>query len=461
MTISRDEMRDLKGTKIRIDGVSHVVAKAVMRSGIITTEDGIEVNAENAEKKGKIWHFPAPKKSRGKKDQEAPAETARQRRAREKKEREEAEDAPVETARQRRAREKKEREEAEQKPKSTRGRNRNKSDDDEKPTNKRVPRDSKPAAKGDGATRPEGKKKKIVEAFDQAIAEAIGQEVFDLLSREYALHGRYAVMPVAVGGDYSEQGVKVSLTLLPTSLSAKEIKAYIRDHREATDISPEDEEDDDLEDLEDDDNEDLEDSEGLADEIAKLFEDVDLGDVKKIARKLGLTSKKSWDIDAAIAAMIEEVEDLDTDQVREAAEALDIELSGDEEEEEDGEEEEEDDGVDDEEDEDDEEEEEDDKLTVEDMVNAVLEAAPDMKPRMVKKFVEAYLSNEEVESALGDDLAPGFSQLQEKGGEGPTFLLVGYDAEKEQIKLLNLDTLKTRSKDLLDIVHMDILEDEE
>lgn len=461
MTISREDMRDLKGAKIKIDGNIHVVHKAVMRSGVITTEDGIEVNAENAEKKGKFWCFPAPKKARNKKATDEPAETPRQRRAREKKEAEDNDNE--ETPRQRRAREKREAAEAEAKP-SRRARNRNKDTDDDEPSSrKRVPRGEKKAnaTKGTGATRPEGKKKKLVEAFDQAIAEHVGQEVFDMVSKHYALDGKYALMPVAVGGDYSTDGVKVVLTMLPNTLSEKQIKAYIRDHREATDISPDDEEDDDLEDLEDDDNEDddLEDAED-DDTFRAALGELDVKELKKIARALNLTTKKSMDDEAVIDLLLEES---DEEAIRAAAADSDIELSDAEEEEEDSEEEEEDDddSDEDEDEDDDSDEDEDDALTVDDMVAAIAEAAPDLKAKSIKKFVEAYLENKEVEGAFGDDLAPGFSKLQEKGGEGPEFLLVGYDEEKEQIKLLNLDTLKTRSKDLLDVVHMDVVDEDE
>lgn len=460
MAITKDDLKTLPGKRITIDGVRHRVEKVIAKTGEAVTEDGTKVHMDGIYKRGPGFFYDSPKK--GKKQAAAKDETpAKGARARNRKPKDE-DDAPAnETARQRRRRLKREAAEAEDKPTSTRARSAKQKDAPEGKAT-RTKKDAKPSVK-----------KKLVEAFDQRNSEAISNDAFALLGNALSATGLYDVVPVAVGAQFNENALKLTITLMPGSKSDKEIKAYIREHREATDIAPDDDEDDDLEDdnLEDDDEDDegLEtDDEGLAAEIAKLFEGLEIADVKKVAKALGMTTKKSWDIEAAIAAMIEEIEDLDTDQVRAAAEDAGIELSDsddddgeDEQEEDDGELEDDEDEDDESEDEDDEEEDEDEdeSVSVEDMVNAIRERAPALSESKVRGFVEAYLASDEVEDKFGDDMVPGQTVLKGKEDKHE-FLLVGYDEADETVKLLNLDSLKFRSKSIADVARMEVVEAE-
>lgn len=456
MAIDKATLKELPGKRITIDGTKHRVEKVVMKTGLIVTRDGIEAMADGVYKKGPGFFYDSPVKGKKKPAAaapvEAPKETARARRAREKLEAEAAA-APKETARDRRAREKREAEEAAAAPKSRRSAK------------------TTPGAKGDGAVVP-SKKKKLFEAFDQHIAERISQESYDLLTEAYGGRGDYAITPVAVGAAFDNDALKITITVMPTAKSAKEIKAYIRDHREATDIASDDEEDDDLDDddLEDDDNEDedLEDNEEeeVDDEEAFLaaLSDLSLKDLRRIAKRMEIDDYT----DMSKEDLAQELSEYEEDDVTDAAEALKIELTvGEDDDLEDDEEEEEepsDDEDEDEEDEsddgedDDEEEEEDEPVTVEDLVGEILEIAPELKAKSVTKFVEAFMASDEAADKFDGELVPGRTKLQEKGGKGPEMLLIGYDEENNAIKLLNLVTLKTRSKTISEVVHMEVLE---
>ena len=379
MAIDTTELKELKGKRITIDGERHRVAKVAIRAGIVTTDDGTEVAADGIYKRGRGYFFDTPKK--GKKAATTPKAKA--------------DDAPAETARQRRRREKREAAEAEAGA-STGGRRARskKAAEPEEPAPSG--RKKATASKGTGEVAVPSKKKKMLEAFNQQTAERISTESFDLLGRALADHGTYAVGPVAVGASYTEDAIKVTITLMPTSKSEKEIKAYIRDHREATDVAPDDDEDDDSldDDLEDDDVDD--DAEEEDEDDSELEEDED--------------------------------EDDDADEEDEEEES--------------------------------EEDDESEDLTVDDMVGAITDLAPSLKAAKVQSFVEAYLASDEIEDKFGDDMVPGVTKLQVKGG-GTEFLLVGYDEEEEQVKLLNLDSLKFRSKTIAEVARMEVVEEEE
>lgn len=447
MAIDKATLKEMVGKRITIDGNKHRVEKVVMKTGLIVTRDGVEALAEGVYKKGPGFFYDSPTK--GKKKPAAAAaepvkETARARRAREK---EEAEAKPKETARERRAREKLEAAE---------------------PKTRRSAADKTPGAKGDGKTIP-GKKKKLFEAFDQAIAERISQESFDLLAEAYGGKGDYAITPVAVGAAFDNDALKITITVMSSAKSAKEIKSYIRDHREATDIASDDEEDDDLDDddLEDDDADDNldEDDDSLEDDEEEDEEDaaelnlldalneLTLKDLRKIAKEMEIDDYK----DFTKEDLAQELSEYEDDDVREAAVTVGVELSGDEEEEED------DDSDEDEEDDedDDSEDEPETAATVEDLVGEVLEVAPELKAASITKFVEAFLANDECQEKFDGELVPGRTKLQEKGGKGPEMLLIGFDEAGEAIKLLNLTTLKTRSKTISEVVHMEVLDDAE
>lgn len=444
MAITKDDLKGMQGKRITIDGERHRVEKIVVKTGEAITEDGTRVHIDGIYKRGPGFFFDTPKK--GKKA--AKEEPTKPTRARTKKAKADAEDdAPAnETARQRRRRLKREAAEAEGAPVSKRARSKQK--------------DEPEAPKG----KPKAAKKKLVEAFDQRIAEAISNDAFALLGNALSTSGVYDVVPVAVGAQFNENALKLTITLLPGSKSDKEIKAYIREHREATDVAPDDDEDDDSlddEGLDDDD----EDDEGLEDE---LLGDLDVADLKKIARKLGITTKKSMDADAVIA-LIREDDDNDDDAIREAADEAGVELGSADESEEDDEDEVddndgelEDDEDDESEDEDDEEEEDDESeeaVSVEDMVNAVRERAPNLSEGKVRGFIEAYLASDEIEDKFGDDMVPGQTVLKGKEDKHE-FLLVGYDEADETVKLLNLDSLKFRSKSIADVARMEEVEAE-
>lgn len=442
MAIDKATLKEMVGKRITIDGNKHRVEKVVMKTGLIVTRDGVEALAEGVYKKGPGFFYDSPTK--GKKKPAAAAaepvkETARARRAREK---EEAEAKPKETARERRAREKLEAAE---------------------PKTRRSAADKTPGAKGDGKTIP-GKKKKLFEAFDQAIAERISQESFDLLAEAYGGKGDYAITPVAVGAAFDNDALKITITVMSSAKSAKEIKSYIRDHREATDIASDDEEDDDLDDddLEDDDNEDedLEEDDDLEDDeedddsedaFEAALNELPLKDLRKIAKEMEIDDYKSFSKED----LAQELSEYEEDDVRESAATVGVELSSDEEEDDDSDED------DDESEDDDSEDEPETAATVEDLVGEVLEVAPELKAASITKFVEAFLANDECQEKFDGELVPGRTKLQEKGGKGPEMLLIGFDEAGEAIKLLNLTTLKTRSKTISEVVHMEVLDDAE
>lgn len=453
MAIDKATLKEMVGKRITIDGVKHRVEKVVATKGLIVTRDGTEALADGVYKKGPGFFYDSPKGTKKKAPaaakEEPVKETARARRAREKAEAEQ----PEETARERRTRIKREKAEAEA--------------EEAKPArSRRRSTDAKPGAKGDGKAVP-SKKKKLFEAFDQAIAERISQESYDLLTEAYGVKGDYAITPVAVGASFDNDALKITITVMSAGKSQKEIKSYIRDHREATDIASDDEEDDDLDDddLEDDDSEDedLEEDDDLEDDeeddseeeeddeesfLAALNE-LSRADLRKIAKDMEIDDYKSFSKED----LAQELSEYEESDVRESAVNAGVEL-GDGDEEEDDAEDDDDDGSEDDADA----EEPEEAATVEDLVGEVLEVAPSLKAKSITKFVEAFLANDECQEKFDGELVPGRTQLQEKGNKGPEMLLIGFDEENEVIKLLNISTGKTRSKTISEVVHMEILE---
>jgi hypothetical protein len=449
MAIDKATLKEMVGKRITIDGTRHRVEKIVMKTGAIITRDGTEANADGVYKKGPGFFYDSPAPAKGKRKPAAaaaePQETAREKRAREKREAAEAAE-PKETAREKRARLKREAEEAEAPAKPARQRRR--------------AADVKPGAKGDGKSVP-STKKKLVEQFDQALSERVCNEFFNLSSEYYGERGIYALTPVAVGARYNEESIQITVTLMSASKSAKEIKAYIRDNRLATDISPDDEEEDDLVDPEDDDLEDTleddeeEDEEAFLGELNKLSRT----DLRKIAKDMEIDDYRAFTKED----LAQELSEYEESDVRESAITAGVELGdNDEEEEEDLEDEDlSDDEEEDEEDEDDTEEEEEDEdevATVESLVADIRAIAPDLKETMVTKYVEAFLASDEIAEKFDGELVPGRTLLQEKGGKGPELLVLGLDEANKVIKLLNTSTMKTRSKTISEVVHMEVLE---
>lgn len=483
MAITKDDLKGIEGKRITIDGVRHRVAKVALKAGTVLTEEGAEAHMDGIYKRGPGFFYDTPKKGKKKADkaEAKPAST----RARSRNKKDEDDDTPTESPRQRRRRERREREAAENggKPTSTRARNRNKKDDDDEPaTNKRARKVSRD--EDDAGSPAKAKKKKMFTSFEQAIAERLAQEILEYVGPALATHGTYNVVPVAVGARFNDDSATINLTFMSAAKSAKEIKAYIRDHRESTDVAPDDEDDDQLDDddLDDDDADD----QAVTDE---LLGELDVADAKKIARKLGLTTKKSMDLDAVIA-LIREDEDNDDDAIREAAEKAGVELpeedddsdddsdDDDDSDTDDDDDDDSDDDIDDDEadddtdtdlDDDDDDTDDDDSddtddddgdVSVDDMVEAITEIAPKLNTDKVRGFVEAYLASDEIEEKFGDDMVPGQTRLTAKGDD-TEFLLVGYDEEEEEVKLLNLSNNKFRSKSIADAARMEIVEDDD
>ena len=471
MAITKDDLKLMEGKRITIDGVRHRVAKVAIKAGTVLTEEGAEAHMDGIYKRGPGFFYDTPTKGKKKPAAKETAEKTSTR-ARSRAKPDADDDTPTESPRQRRRREKREREAAENggKPASTRARSRNKKDDDDEPSTSKRARKVNRDADADAGTPAKAKKKKLFEQFEQAIAERLAQEILEHVGPSLAQHGTYNVVPVAVGATFNDDSATIKLTFMSASKSAKEIKAYIRDHRESTDVAPDDEDDDQLDDddLQDDDDDD----QAVTDE---LLGELDVLDAKKIARKLGLTTKKSMDLDDVIA-LIREDDDNDDDAIREAAEKAGVELP--EEEDDDADDDADDDDssdddddidddesdddtdtdLDDDDDEDDDDsDDDDDDVSVDDMVEAITEIAPKLNADKVRGFVESYLASDEIEEKFGDDMVPGQTRLTAKGDD-TEFLLVGYDEEEEQVKLLNLSNKKFRSKSIADAARMEIVE---
>lgn len=304
MTIENTELKEMVGKRITIDGERHRVAKVSVRAGTLTTVDGATVEVDGIYKRGRGYFFDTPKK--GKKSSKV------------------ADEAPKETARQRRQREKEEAEAAASS-KSKRGRNRGGKKADEEVETPRERRRREKAEAAESGTKSKAKapaKKKLVKAFDQAIAERVTQEVQDSIARALAEHGTYAVVPIAAGATFTEKDVKVTITLMSSEASSKEIDAYIREHRNSTDIAPEDEEEDELEELEDDDAEDEDlDEEEVDDEDLEDDEEEDEEDEEDEDEDDEEVEDDSPSIDDLVASIVEDYPNLKEDKVRGFVEA--------------------------------------------------------------------------------------------------------------------------------------------
>jgi len=299
MTIENTELKEMVGKRITIDGERHRVAKVSVRAGTLTTVAGATVETDGIYKRGRGYFFDTPKK--GKKTPKV------------------ADEAPKETARQRRQREKEEAEAATT-GKSNRGRNRGgKKADEEVETPRERRRREKAEAAADTKTKTKAPaKKKLVKAFDQAIAERVTQEVQDAIARVLAEHGTYAVVPIAAGATFTEKDVKVTITLMSSEASSKEIDAYIREHRNSTDIAPEDEEEDELDELEDDDSEDEEDEQ---EEDEDLEDDEEEDEDEEDEDEDEEVEDDSPSIDDLVASIVEDYPNLKADKVRGFVEA--------------------------------------------------------------------------------------------------------------------------------------------
>lgn len=303
MTIENTELKEMVGKRITIDGERHRVAKVSVRAGTLTTVDGATVEVDGIYKRGRGYFFDTPKK--GKKSSKV------------------ADEAPKETARQRRQREREEAEAAASS-KSKRGRNRGGKKADEEVETPRERRRREKAEAAESGTKSKAKapaKKKLVKAFDQAIAERVTQEVQDSIARALAEHGTYAIVPIAAGATFTEKDVKVTITLMSSEASSKEIDAYIREHRNSTDIAPEDEEEDELEELEDDDAEDEDlDEEEVDDEDLEDDEEEDEEDEDEDEDDEEVEDD-SPSIDDLVASIVEDYPNLKEDKVRGFVEA--------------------------------------------------------------------------------------------------------------------------------------------
>lgn len=391
---------DSRGARLTIHGDIHRVEKVNVRARTLTTVRGEVVSFDDVYKKGRGF-FADPdqkgkKKSRVKDEEPAPKSSRGSRSSK-----------------------------TEQAPKSSRGSRTSKDDDDEdaKPTGRarnrrngtkaeeKAPKSSrtrKVPREDVEETKPKTRRKRMVEVteFNQEIAEKLNDYLFQAIREQITLP--FSVVPVASGATYGEQNMKFQIVFMPSGTKEKEIKKFLNEHRASTDIMPEDEQDDPLDELDDDDEDDTPEEEEDGDDDPDDLEDD------------------------------EEDEDGDDD--------ADDELEDDED---DSEEEEDDEEEDDESNEEDEAD-----AAIEQIVDSIIEAAPNLKRDKVEEYVNSYLTNDEIEEKVGDDLTPGSSLLTDKGKD-LQFLLVGFDEENQVVKLLNTETQKYRNRSIDELVHMD------
>lgn len=368
--------------------------------------------------------------------------------------------------------------------------------------NKKTPTDILPETKEKvrKILKDKPKRRIPVETFDDENVKNIGKNIHDFLLTNLAEATRYAINVVSVGGTFNENSLILKLTVVSSDITDKELKSIIkRADPEDTEIV-EEEEDDDLSDM--DEEEDLDEEEDDeadgedATSLQPLIDGLDVLDLKKIARKLGLTTKKSMDADDVVELITEEVEE-DEDRLRAAAEEAQVDLIDDADDDDDEEEddEEEDDALDDDELEDDEEEDDDEEeegggdvdsdeeddeedesdddsdsdddeeeseegddeeeeIDVDSCVAKVAERFPDLSEAKVRAYVEAYFDSDVIEDKLGDDLIPGMSELS--SGD-LTLLLVGFDSDEEKVRLINTKNGKFRSATISEVAKMEEL----
>lgn len=220
MDFSRDELKEMVGKRVTIDGDRHRVAKVSLRDKTITTNDGVTIDCEGIYKRGRGFFYDTPKKS-GKKSGKTPkadkAETTAPKNAKK--------DAKAESSK------------------------------------KKIERE------------PKGKKAKKAApfAFDQNDTEALAKAISELV-REH-LPEMFPSLQLGIhGAVYNTDVAVVTLGFAPAGLSQKQVRALYADRAELSEVMHADEadEEDDMSDLDDDEEE-----EEADDELDDSFEEDD------------------------------------------------------------------------------------------------------------------------------------------------------------------------------------------
>ncbi len=218
MDFSRDELKEMVGKRVTIDGDRHRVAKVSLRDKTITTNDGVTIDCEGIYKRGRGFFYDTPKKTRNS------GKTPK------------ADTAEIKT------------------PKNV------KRDVKAEPVKKKIERE------------PKGKKAKKAApfAFDQNDTEALAKAVSELV-REH-LPEMFPSLQLGIhGAVYNTDVAVVTLGFAPAGLSQKQVRALYADRAELSEVMHADEadEEDDMSDLDDDEEEEAD------DELDDSFEEDD------------------------------------------------------------------------------------------------------------------------------------------------------------------------------------------
>lgn len=220
MDFSRDELKEMVGKRVTIDGDRHRVAKVSLRDKTITTNDGVTIDCEGIYKRGRGFFYDTPKKS-GKKSGKTP-----------------------------------------------------KADNAETTAPKNAKKDAKAESSKKKIERePKGKKAKKAApfAFDQNDTEALAKAISELV-REH-LPEMFPSLQLGIhGAVYNTDVAVVTLGFAPAGLTQKQVRALYADRAELSEVMHADEadEEDDMSDLDDDEEE-----EEADDELDDSFEEDD------------------------------------------------------------------------------------------------------------------------------------------------------------------------------------------
>lgn len=217
MDFSRDELKEMVGKRVTIDGDRHRVAKVSIKDKTITTNDGVTIDCEGIYKRGRGFFYDTPKKS-GKKSGKTP-----------------------------------------------------KADNAETKAPKNAKKDAKAESSKKKIERePKGKKAKKAApfAFDQNDTEALAKAISELV-REH-LPEMFPSLQLGIhGAVYNTDVAVVTLGFAPAGLSQKQVRALYADRAELSEVMHADEadEEDDMSDLDGDEEEEAD------DELDDSFED--------------------------------------------------------------------------------------------------------------------------------------------------------------------------------------------
>ena len=255
MDFSRDELKEMVGKRVTIDGDRHRVAKVSLKEKTITTNDGVTIDCEGIYKRGRGFFYDTPKKPSKKSGKTPKVDEA-----------------------------------------------------ESKPTRKNAKKDAKPASDKKKIERePKGKKAKKAApfAFDQNDTEALAKAISELV-REH-LPEMFPSLQLGIhGAVYNTDVAVVTLGFAPAGLSQKQVRALYADRAELSEVMHADEADeaDDMSDLDDDEEEedelddsfeeDEEEDEGLEEDDDDEEEEADVSEVAdKLLAKLRKASPNS------------------------------------------------------------------------------------------------------------------------------------------------------------------------